>query len=84
MKLGMIFSLVSNAFYHFNIMNYLIFQKKTLRDITYLKGKYTGHYPLYIVNGTFIRGRDLNSTSYFFINLNEKILHGNINYTPGE
>ncbi|PSN49824.1 hypothetical protein C0J52_08839 [Blattella germanica] len=58
------------------------YEKKSLRDLTYLKGKYNGRYPLYLVNGTFIKGRDLNSTGIFYIDLDEKIIKGNINYTP--
>jgi hypothetical protein len=58
-------------------------QKKTQRDLTYLKGKYTGKSPLYVLNGTVVKGRDLNATAEFFINLDEKLLQGNVNYTPG-
>jgi len=51
--------------------------------VTYLKGKYTGANPLYVINGTVIKGRDLNATANFFIDLDEKLLQGNVNYTPG-
>jgi len=51
--------------------------------VTYLKGKYTGASPLYVINGTVIKGRDLNATASFFIDLDEKMLRGNVNYTPG-
>jgi hypothetical protein len=39
--------------------------------------------PLYVINGTVIKGKDLNATAKFFIHLEEKLLQGNINYTPG-
>jgi hypothetical protein len=62
---------------------FYLLQKKTQRDLTYLKGKYTSKHPLYVINGTVIKGKDLNATAKFFINLDEKLLQGNINYTPG-
>ncbi|PNF28889.1 hypothetical protein B7P43_G03854 [Cryptotermes secundus] len=65
-----------------SIIKEVEFEKKTQRDLTYLKGKYTGKSPLYVVNGTVINGRDLNATAEFFINLDEKLLQGNVNYTP--
>ncbi|XP_069692884.1 uncharacterized protein Apoltp isoform X2 [Periplaneta americana] len=57
-------------------------EKRTLRDLSYLKGKFTGKSPLYVVNGTVIKGKDLNATVKFFINLEDKLIQGNINYTP--
>jgi hypothetical protein len=62
---------------------FCLLQKKTQRDLTYLKGKYTSKSPLYVINGTVINGKDLNATAKFFINLDEKLLQGNVNYTPG-
>jgi len=65
-----------------SVLKEVEFEKKTQRDVTYLKGKYTGASPLYVINGTVIKGRDLNATASFFIDLDEKMLRGNVNYTP--
>lgn len=51
------------------------FQKEYQGDLSYIKGKYMGRYPEYKVNGAILSAQDYNSTGYFYIDFNEKLLN---------
>ncbi|CAG2054584.1 unnamed protein product [Timema podura] len=72
----------SNAFLN-TVMKEIEIEKITQREHSFLKGKYEGKSPLYTITGAVRNGTsDLDSTSILFINIEEKLIVGTVNFTP--
>ncbi|KAK5639713.1 hypothetical protein RI129_012205 [Pyrocoelia pectoralis] len=57
------------------------FKKKSLRELSYLWGKYIPKFPLYTVNLSAIHGKDINATGEFYLNFKEKLIKLELNIT---
>uniref|UniRef100_A0A1Y1LL77 Vitellogenin domain-containing protein n=1 Tax=Photinus pyralis TaxID=7054 RepID=A0A1Y1LL77_PHOPY len=57
------------------------FKKKSLRDLSYLWGKYIPKFPLYTANLSAIHGKDINATGEFYLNFKEKLIKLDLNVT---
>nr|CAD7196633.1 unnamed protein product [Timema douglasi] len=72
----------TNAFLN-TVIKEIEIEKITQREHSFLKGKYEGKSPLYTITGAVRNGTsDLDSTSIFFINIEEKLIVGTVNFTP--
>ncbi|XP_055591953.1 uncharacterized protein LOC129743787 [Uranotaenia lowii] len=60
----------------------VIMEKFTSHSKYRLWGKASGHYPIYMINGSLLDGPDLDSVGYFFINIDEKLVEMKVNMTP--
>lgn len=59
------------------------FQRKTLRELSYLWARYSGVFPVYTTNVSAIHGKDINASGEFYLNFREKLVQLELNMTTG-
>ncbi|XP_063238564.1 uncharacterized protein LOC134540049 isoform X2 [Bacillus rossius redtenbacheri] len=59
------------------------FEKKTLRELSFLRAKFEPDHPVYTLTGALKNGTStLDANALFYIDLREKLVEGTVNYTP--
>lgn len=60
----------------------IYYHKTTPYKTFHVWGKTGGSFPVYTLNGTYENSPDVNSTSRFYINFNERFVRLSVNFTP--
>ncbi|XP_053697453.1 uncharacterized protein LOC128744450 [Sabethes cyaneus] len=60
----------------------LLLEKITSHSKYRMWTKASGGYPLYMINGSLLDGPELDSTGFFYIDIDNKLVHMKINMTP--